>query len=344
MYKLLRNSTIVHNTTPHANMTTRKRNEYLDPDLSGSEASSGYNSEAAHEAQSSRTTLPRPKRQKLASSTSTSSDNDSDIESLSTDPNSPLSTQIPTPPKPASAQPPSPPPPYPPAKASKPPAPTRGVIYLSRIPPFMRPSTVRTLLSPHGTITRLFLTPEPPTTYLSRKKSGGNRKHSFIDGWVEFSKRRDARICVESINGRIVGGKKGGYYRDDVWNARYLRGFAWGDLMEGVRREEREREERVRVGVRREGRERREFLRGVERGKGEEGRRRKREGKGGGGGKGEGSGGTKEGDGVGNGDVGVDGKGRGKFESRFRQNEVKQKKGKSQEQSEDVKRVLSKIF
>ena len=48
---------------------------------------------------------------------------------------------------------------------------------------------------------------------------------------------------MESINGRIVGGKKGGYYRDDVWNARYLRGFAWGDLMEGVRREERERAE-----------------------------------------------------------------------------------------------------
>jgi ESF2/ABP1 family protein len=321
-------------------MTTRKRNEYLDPDLSDSDASSGYDSEAAHEANCSRTTVPRPKRQKLASSTS-SDDDDDDIEILPADPGPPLSTQTPTPPQPASAQPPSPPHTTPPSKAPKPPAHTRGVIYLSRIPPFMRPSTVRTLLSPHGTITRLFLTPEPPTTYLSRKKSGGNRKHSFIDGWVEFSRRRDARICVESINGRIVGGKKGGYYRDDVWNARYLRGFTWGDLMEGVRREEREREERVRVGVRREGRERREFLRGVERGKGEEGRRRKREGKGGGGG---GGGGMKERDGTGDGDVDVDGKGRGKFESRFRQNEVKQKKGKSQEQSEDVKRVLSKIF
>lgn len=131
-----------------------------------------------------------------------------------------------------------------------------------------------------------------------------------------------------------MGGKKGGYYRDDVWNARYLRGFAWADLMEGVRREEREREERVRVGVRREGRERREFLRGVERGKGEVGRRRKRERKGGGG--------MEERDGFGDGDESVNG--RGMFESRFRQNEVKQKKGKTQEQSEDVKRVLSKIF
>ena len=31
--------------------------------------------------------------------------------------------------------------------------------------------------------------------------------------------------------GRSVGGKKGGWYRDDVWNAKYLKGFTWGDLM-----------------------------------------------------------------------------------------------------------------
>ena len=54
-------------------------------------------------------------------------------------------------------------------KTSKP-----GIVYLSRIPPFMRPATVRTLLSPFGTISQLFLTPEPPAVYAARKNHGGN--------------------------------------------------------------------------------------------------------------------------------------------------------------------------
>lgn len=103
--------------------------------------------------------------------------------------------------------------------------------------------------------------------------------------------------------------------------------------MEGVRAEEREREERVRVGVRRERKEREEFLRGVERAKVEGGKRRKREGNG-------------EKVGVGGDDgvvVGGEEEKRGKFERRFRQNEVRSR-GKVEGQSEDVSRVLSKIF
>eukprot|EP00981_Chlorochromonas_danica_P010792 scaffold3412_cov171-Ochromonas_danica.AAC.10 len=36
----------------------------------------------------------------------------------------------------------------------------RGVVYLSRIPPFMKPNKMRTLLEPYGEITRLFLAEE----------------------------------------------------------------------------------------------------------------------------------------------------------------------------------------
>ncbi len=136
-----------------------------------------------------------------------------------------------------------------------------------------------------------------------------------------------------------MGGKKGGWYRDDVWNAKYLKGFTWGDLMGGVRAEEREREEKVRVGVSREGRERREFLRQVEMGKMEETRRKKREGR------------EKAKEREGEGETMVmpmDGnnkceKGR-VFERRFRQNEVKGKASRQTEQADEVKRVLTKIF
>ncbi|KAL8944348.1 MAG: hypothetical protein Q9216_000533 [Gyalolechia sp. 2 TL-2023] len=207
-----------------------------------------------------------------------------------------------------------------------------GVVYLSRIPPFMRPSTVRHLLSPFGSIDRLFLTPEPPSQHTSRVRSGGNKKRSFIDGWIEFSSHKNAKTCVAAINGQTMGGR--GWYRDDVWNAKYLRGFGWDDLMAGVRAEEREREERVMVGVRRDKKEREEFLRGVERGKVEDTKRRKRHRRIG-----------DENKMIGNVEEGKDGKEgeSSRYQRRFRQNEVKRKRD-GEEQPEDVKRVLSKIF
>lgn len=118
--------------------------------------------------------------------------------------------------------------------------------------------------------------------------------------------------------------------------------------MAGVRREEREREERVRVGLSREGRERAEFLRGVERGKIEERRREKSKARG------------KSGEDEVYKPVPEDGRiaspGRQepedkkrkntRSEMRFRQNEPKGNRGENmvQQPSEHVKRVLSKIF
>ena len=107
--------------------------------------------------------------------------------------------------------------------------------------------------------------------------------------------------------------------------------------MESVRREEREREEKIRVGVAREGRERREFLRGVERGKVEKGRRRKKVEK------------EARRKGVNGADDMRTTEGEVKalpkqgFERRFKQNEVSVKE-KDTAQSDEVKRVLSKIF
>lgn len=221
-----------------------------------------------------------------------------------------------------------------------------GVIYLSRIPPFMKPPTLRRLLSPHGIILRIFLTPEPHSIYLKRRSLGGNKKRSFIDGWVEFSRRKDARICAEALNATTIGGR--GWYGDDVWNIRYLKKFTWEDLMGGVRREEREREERIRVGLGREGRERAEFLRGVERAKIEETRRAKTSKK------------IKHDEAIAQGDGGPPSPAAqpgerkpketpGGFQMRFRQNELKtggMKKSADGAEKNDVavKRVLSQIF
>ncbi|KAL8830325.1 MAG: hypothetical protein Q9170_005782 [Blastenia crenularia] len=318
-------------------MPSRKYNEYLDAGQTDDDIVSSGHSDDLQEVKGKATNLSKgSKRQKTSHE---SSDDDSDDEPpspseviTSNDPEitSLLLKSIPTveehvpskqpdktSTKPSRSEPTS-------SRPSKP-----GVVYLSRIPPFMRPSTVRHILSPFGPITRLFLTPEPRSQHTSRVRSGGNKKRSFIDGWIEFADHKSAKTCVAAINGQTLGGR--GWYRDDVCNAKYLRGFGWDDLMDGVRAEEREREERVRIGVRRDKKEREEFLKGVERARVEGTRRRKREAR------------VKGQENVEGG--GAEGKYEAKegYERRFRQNEVKRKR-EGEEQPEEVKRVLSKIF
>ncbi|MCJ1366128.1 RNA-binding ATPase activator esf2 [Acarospora aff. strigata] len=218
-----------------------------------------------------------------------------------------------------------------------------GVIYLSRIPPFMKPQTVRHLLSPFGTVTKIFLTPESPAAHSQRTKSGGNKKRSFVDGWVEFSSKKDAKLCAETLNTQIVGGKKGGWYHDDVWNIKYLKGFKWHHLTEQIANENAERAARLRADISRVNRENKHFVENVERAKMLEGMEEKRKKK------------REREDTIGDGDEpkgGVEmgsqqGKGKGTYARHFRQNEVKLttvKEGVGVEQSAEVKRVLSKIF
>ncbi|KAI9888620.1 MAG: RNA-binding ATPase activator esf2 [Vezdaea aestivalis] len=124
-----------------------------------------------------------------------------------------------------------------------------GVIYISRIPPFMKPHRIRSLLSPHASkgLGRIFLTPESHEHRTARRRKGGNKKKSFVDGWVEFLSKKDAKTVTELLNTQIVGGKKGSWYHDDIWNIRYLHRYKWADLMEQVKNEEKEREIRLRT-------------------------------------------------------------------------------------------------
>ncbi|MCJ1296083.1 RNA-binding ATPase activator esf2 [Xylographa carneopallida] len=333
-------------------MTTRKINNFLDVGLSEEEADTGRDSEEIEDARNSRLnglSTRKPKRRKTSASdeeASEASDIDettissAQAEQETTAPGRDASTESLPPTKNpkvksltqsqlASSQ----------RKARK-----TGVIYLSRIPPFMRPSTIRHLLAPYGDISRLFLTPEPPAVYTRRIKAGGNKKRSFIDGWVEFALKKNAKICAETLNREIIGGKKGGWYHDDIWNIKYLRGFKWSDLMEQVQGEEKAREGRMRAELQREQRERKAFLGNVEaarREKGMELKRRKKEEF------------LKRTEGDTNNvkntlqdtEPLVDRK--RPFERRFRQNEIRIRTAIShgmQEQADDVMKVLSKIF
>lgn len=217
-----------------------------------------------------------------------------------------------------------------------------GVIYLSRIPPFMKPQTVRHLLSPFGTINKIFLTPESSTTHTQRTKSGGNKKRSFVDGWVEFSSKKDAKLCAETLNTQIVGGKKGGWYHDDVWNIKYLKGFKWHHLTEQIANENAERAARLRADISRVNRENKHFVQNVERAKmleGMEEKKKKRKERERAVDVDEEDGGVK--------DTAQPSQGKKAYARHFRQNEVKLttvKDGSGLEQAAEVKRVLSQIF
>ncbi|KAK8161725.1 hypothetical protein IWX90DRAFT_278597 [Phyllosticta citrichinensis] len=215
------------------------------------------------------------------------------------------------------------------AKATK----KSGVVYLSRIPPFMKPMTVKSLLSQYGTIGRVFLTPEDPTVYKRRKASGGNKKKSFVDGWVEFKNKKDAKAVVNLLNAKIIGGKKGGYYYDDVWNIKYLKGFKWNNLTEQIANENAERASKMRAEIAKTTRENKEFVQNVERAKMLQGMAEKKK--------------KKEEKGEAQPQKARESQTKDREARRhFKQNEVRSKSAKNApvEQSEDVKRVLSKIF
>lgn len=209
-----------------------------------------------------------------------------------------------------------------------------GVVYLSRIPPFMKPQKLRSLLEPFGSINRIFMTPEDPTSHTRRVRNGGNKKRSFTDGWVEFVSKSDAKKACELLNAQIIGGKKGTYYHDDVWNLLYLKGFKWNNLTQQIAAENAERASRMRAEISKTTKENKEFVQNVERAKMLEGMEAKKAARR-----------AKEEESIPDGQSAKVEKVKkgGERARQFKQTQAVPKR-KATDQSESVKQVLSKIF
>lgn len=210
-----------------------------------------------------------------------------------------------------------------------------GVIYLSRVPPFMKPNVLRSLLTPYGAVGKIFLTPESQASRTQRLRGGGTRRKLFLDGWVEFIHKRDAKFVAESLNAQTMGGKKRGRWHDEVWNIKYLSGIKWDHLVETIQNENAERAARLRVEISRGKAENKAFLENLEMGKklqGIEATRKNREEREGGGGEGEEAGekpASKE---------------KKKARREFAQHGVTSKSAKKPEPGQDVTRVLSSMM
>lgn len=139
-----------------------------------------------------------------------------------------------------------------------------GIIYISRIPPGMRPTKVRHLMSQHGELGRVYLQQEDAKRAYLRRKHTSTKKPHFTEGWVEFKDKKVARAVAEMLNARPIGGKKGTRWRDDVWTMKYLPKFKWNMLTEQIAHEAAVHRARLRVELEQSKKEQRDYLKNVE--------------------------------------------------------------------------------
>lgn len=95
----------------------------------------------------------------------------------------------------------------------------------------MTASQIRGLLEPYG-IERMYLVPEDESKRALRAKKGGNKARSYVEGWVEFTDKRIARLTAESLNCSKMIKKKHNFYSEDLWHIKYLPKFKWDNLTE----------------------------------------------------------------------------------------------------------------
>lgn len=143
----------------------------------------------------------------------------------------------------------------------------RGVLYIARVPPFMKPEKLRHLLGKYGTLNRIYLVPEDKSLHKKRVTGGGNRRIQYTEGWIEFQDKKVAKRVAKMLNTTQIGGRKRDYYHDDLWNLKYLKGFKWDHLTEKVAYENRIRDQKLRMEIAQAKKENEGYLERVEKSK-----------------------------------------------------------------------------
>lgn len=111
----------------------------------------------------------------------------------------------------------------------------RGVIYLSSLPPYISYKKIRKLFSEFGEIDNIYLAPEPKINRIKRKQAGGNKRKNYVEGWIEFKDKKIAKYVAKTFNSAQTGGKKRhNFYREDIWNIKYLSKFTWEHLQNKI--------------------------------------------------------------------------------------------------------------
>ena len=107
----------------------------------------------------------------------------------------------------------------------------RGVVYISSIPSGTSPSQLKQLLS-HAynnvIIHRIYC---QPINNISKHKLNKSGKESYLDGWIEFDNKHQAKQLCDLLNGsNIISSNRKNKSYDTLWNLKYLKGFKWNHL------------------------------------------------------------------------------------------------------------------
>lgn len=139
-----------------------------------------------------------------------------------------------------------------------------GILYLSRVPPYMPPHQVKYLLSKYGEVGRVYLAPEPDIHSKRRKKYKKDRRVKYVEGWIEFMDKGVAKKVCQHLNGELINVKRRSAYRNDLWNLKYLPKFKWADLTEQLVYEQKVRMQKLRVGISQAKKENEAYIKHVE--------------------------------------------------------------------------------
>mmetsp|Transcript_41989 Transcript_41989/g.58996 ORF Transcript_41989/g.58996 Transcript_41989/m.58996 type:complete len:180 (+) Transcript_41989:1-540(+) len=111
----------------------------------------------------------------------------------------------------------------------------------------MNPTKLKSLMSEFGQVTRIYLVEEDTTARKRRRKNGGSGSKRYMEGWVEFEKKKVAKHVAINLNNTPISMHKRNVHYGDLWNLKYLKKFQWAHLTEKVAYERRVREQKLRV-------------------------------------------------------------------------------------------------
>jgi ESF2/ABP1 family protein len=92
-------------------------------------------------------------------------------------------------------------------------------------------------------------------------------RNKFIDGWIEFLYKKDAKTAALALNGTSVGGKKSNRFHDELWTLKYLSKLRWSHLTEQISYENAVKEQKMRAEIAQAKRENSAYIRQVDKAK-----------------------------------------------------------------------------
>lgn len=118
-----------------------------------------------------------------------------------------------------------------------------GIIYLTQIPPGRNYTRLRDIFSTYGEVGNIFLVPDKAAN--DRLEKRGKPFKCYAEGFVEFKKKKVAKMVAELLNGQPVDKSKNGV-KGFIWDIRYLHRVKWHHLMAKMKHAKALEEQRVR--------------------------------------------------------------------------------------------------